>query len=349
MVSFPQFIFFALGINTACGFVFNTNLIRNAHRALASTELRMSGGDYALLFDCDGVIVETEELHRLAYNAAFKKFGLKLNGGADQVEWTVEYYDILQNTVGGGKPKMKYYFNTEKGEWPVSMSPYKAIPTTDAAKNSLVDDLQDAKTFFYKEILGEVAKARPGVLELMDAAIADPSIKVGICSAATKAGFVKVVDTIVGQERLSKLDVVMAGDDVTEKKPHPMIYNAARERIGGIPADKCVVIEDSMVGLRAAKGANMKCIITYTDSTADADFYREGADAKVPDLSSVTLDSIFGAMKAGETGLLKGIKDAMPAGAVEEAEPERERERELVGAGDVSAYLRWTPHNTIAK
>ena len=39
-----------------------------------------------------------------------------------------------------------------------------------------------------------------------------------------------------------------------------------------------------MVGLRAAKGAGMKCIITYTSSTAGEDFYGEGADAKVPDL-----------------------------------------------------------------
>jgi HAD superfamily hydrolase (TIGR01509 family) len=295
--------------------------------------------EYALLFDCDGVIVETEELHRLAYNAAFEKFGLKLNGD-HQVEWSVEYYDILQNTVGGGKPKMKYYFNTEKRQWPISTRPYRAVPTTDDAKNSLVDDLQDAKTFFYKEILGQVAKARPGVLELMDAAIADPTIKVGICSAATKAGFIKVVDTIVGQERLSKLDVIMAGDDVTEKKPDPMIYNTARERIG-ISADKCVVIEDSMVGLRAAKGANMKCIITYTDSTADADFYGEGADAKVPDLSNVTLDAIFGPLKAGATSLLEGIKDPMSATA---SKTPVAAVREEVAPGP--AYTGWSPHYT---
>ena len=41
---------------------------------------------------------------------AFKKFGLTLPDGS-QVEWTMEYYDVLQNTVGGGKPKMMNYFN----------------------------------------------------------------------------------------------------------------------------------------------------------------------------------------------------------------------------------------------
>jgi beta-phosphoglucomutase-like phosphatase (HAD superfamily) len=52
---------------------------------------------------------------------------------------------------------------------------------------------------------------------------------------------------------------------------------------------RCVVIEDSIVGLKAAKSAGMRCIITYTDSTASEDFYGLGADAKVPNLDGVTL------------------------------------------------------------
>ena len=48
----------------------------------------------------------------------------------------------------------------------------------------------------------------------MDEALADPNIRVGICSAATKAGFDKIVNSIVGKERLDKLDVCLAGDQV---------------------------------------------------------------------------------------------------------------------------------------
>lgn len=66
----------------------------------------------------------------------------------------------------------------------------------------------------------------------------------------------------------------------------------AAEKIGVAP-ENCVVIEDSLVGLRAAKGAGMKCIITYTVSTKDEDFYGEGADAVLEDLSRVKLDTIF--------------------------------------------------------
>ena len=131
---------------------------------------------FALLFDCDGVIVETEELHRLAYNKAFQKFGLKLPNGKD-VEWDVAYYDILQNTVGGGKPKMNYYFNKEVCAWPSCANPERPPPATPEEKSKLVDELQDAKTEFYIKIVEEVATARPGVLQLMDAALADPNIK----------------------------------------------------------------------------------------------------------------------------------------------------------------------------
>lgn len=59
-----------------------------------------------------GVIVESEDLHRRAYNAAFQQFDIRCPGadGESIVDWSVEYYDDLQNTVGGGKPKMRHYF-----------------------------------------------------------------------------------------------------------------------------------------------------------------------------------------------------------------------------------------------
>jgi len=86
--------------------------------------------------------------------------------------------DILQNTVGGGKPKMKHYFNKDMKMWPVTSKPYRPAPKTDTDKNALVDMLQDKKTEFYIKIVEEVATARVGVLELMDEAIKNPNIKV---------------------------------------------------------------------------------------------------------------------------------------------------------------------------
>lgn len=80
-----------------------TSMIGNTrNRFKPSQPARMTSGgsehEYALLFDCDGVILETEEFHRLAYNAAFDAADLTIGGKS--VNWSVEYYDVLQNTVG---------------------------------------------------------------------------------------------------------------------------------------------------------------------------------------------------------------------------------------------------------
>lgn len=53
----------------------------------------------ALVFDCDGVILESENLHREAYNAAFQEFKVSCNGGESVVNWDVDFYDDLQNKV----------------------------------------------------------------------------------------------------------------------------------------------------------------------------------------------------------------------------------------------------------
>ena len=264
---------------------------------------------YALLFDCDGVIIETEELHRLAYNAAFKEFNLRIVD--EPVEWTVAYYDILQNTVGGGKNKMFFHFRNTTKTFPTSEDG-KPAPVTPEEEQDLVDRLQARKTNLYKELIAEKAKARPGVLELMDEALANDNIRVGVCSASTKEAVTKVLDVTLGEERRKKLDVCILGDDVSKLKPDPLIYTTAAERLNIDPA-RCVVVEDSIVGLKAAKGAGMRCIITYTTSTENEDFYSLGCDAKVPELGckGVNLGMIFDPMMANglDAEILVGVKD----------------------------------------
>mmetsp|Transcript_2446 Transcript_2446/g.3739 ORF Transcript_2446/g.3739 Transcript_2446/m.3739 type:complete len:316 (-) Transcript_2446:176-1123(-) len=275
--------------------------------ARSSSSLSAASYEFALLFDCDGVILETEELHRLAYNEAFRAADLTIEG--EPVVWSVPYYDILQNTVGGGKPKMFYHFREAVGKFPMVAG--KSPPATEEQQQALVDALQAHKTQIYRDFIEEQAVPRPGVLELMDEALADPTIAVGVCSASTKEAVTKVLDVTLGAERRSKLNVCILGDDVERKKPDPQIYNTAAATLG-MDKSRCVVVEDSMVGLRAAKSAEMKCVITYTSSTAGEDFYGEGAEAKVPNLSNVNLEAIFGPLreKGLDADLLPGIKDA---------------------------------------
>eukprot|EP00520_Triparma_pacifica_P015854 CAMPEP_0118666642 /NCGR_PEP_ID=MMETSP0785-20121206/19330_1 /TAXON_ID=91992 /ORGANISM="Bolidomonas pacifica, Strain CCMP 1866" /LENGTH=371 /DNA_ID=CAMNT_0006560979 /DNA_START=10 /DNA_END=1125 /DNA_ORIENTATION=+ len=262
-----------------------------------------------LLFDCDGVIIETESIHLQAYNEAWKRNGLVNPVTNEPVFWSVEYYDMLQNKVGGGKNKMRYFYDeTSSGVWPKSNG--GAPPETDEEKQALLDKLQDEKTVIYQELVRTEAVARPGLLELMDEALNDPNIAVGICSASTKSAVETVLDCALGQERVAKLNVFLAGDDVSEKKPNPLIYSTACEKVELDPS-QCVVVEDSLIGCKAAKAAGCNCIITYTDSTVQEDFYGEGASAVVEDLSN------FGGIKLADVlvedgvEIMKGKKEGM--------------------------------------
>lgn len=116
-------------------------------------------------------------------------------------------------------------------------------------------------------------------------------LPVAVCSAATKEAVIFVLESLLGPERFSSLDLFMAGDDVPVKKPDPTIYNIAAQRLGVSDPSRCLVIEDSVIGLQAALGAGMKCVITYTNSTAAQDF--DGATSVLESLDGVGLSDLL--------------------------------------------------------
>jgi len=241
----------------------------------------------AVVFDCDGVILESEDLHRVAYNATFEEFDVRNEDDSpNQIVWTEEFYNEFQNLVGGGKPKMRWYFN--KYGWPTSKLAPK--PTTDEDKEKLIDELQDWKSTKYQEFItsGKVPP-RPGIVRLMDEA-RSAGLKVAVCSAATKSSVEVTLKALIGQDRFDNLDLFMAGDDVPKKKPDPIIYVLAAEKLG-VDASECLVIEDSLIGLQAALGAKMKCVVTHTPSTASQDF--DGAELVLPQVGDeLTIDRL---------------------------------------------------------
>lgn len=213
----------------------------------------------------------------MAYNATFEEFDVRNEDESlEHVVWTEEFYNEFQNMVGGGKPKMRWYFN--KYGWPDSkLGPQ---PASDEEKERLIDTLQDWKSEKYQDFItsGKVPP-RPGVVRLMDEVRAE-GLKLAVCSAATKASVEVTLKALIGPERFAQLDLFMAGDDVPKKKPDPIIYILAAEKLGLDPSE-CVVIEDSLIGLQAAQGANMKCVVTHTPSTASQDF--DGAEIVLPE------------------------------------------------------------------
>ncbi|XP_009603501.1 haloacid dehalogenase-like hydrolase domain-containing protein At4g39970 [Nicotiana tabacum] len=257
-------------------------------KSLAVSASSSSRALEALIFDCDGVILESEHLHRQAYNDAFSHFNVRCPSSTsdEPLNWSLEFYDVFQNQVGGGKPKMRWYFK-EHG-WPTSTI-FKNPPEDDSDRAKLIDTLQDWKTERYKQIIKSgTVKPRPGVLRLMDEARAAGK-KLAVCSAATKSSVIMCLENLIGLDRFNGLDCFLAGDDVKVKKPDPSIYITAAEKLG-VSESNCLVVEDSIIGLQAATGAGMSCVITYTSSTADQDF--KEAIAIYPDLSDVRFNDL---------------------------------------------------------
>lgn len=212
----------------------------------------MAGRFRALIFDCDGVLAETErDGHRVAFNRMFADKGYG-------IEWDVALYQELLK-VGGGKERMKHFF--DRTRWPAGTSDREA----------LIKELHQLKTAYYTEIIesGQLP-LRPGVARLVDEAVA-AGVRLAVCSTSNEKAVHAVIERLLGPERKARFDVILAGDIVSRKKPDPEIYRLAQQRLGLAPAE-CVVIEDNRNGLLAAKGAGMYCVVTTNGYTEDEDF-----------------------------------------------------------------------------
>jgi HAD superfamily hydrolase (TIGR01509 family) len=234
----------------------------------------------ALIFDCDGVLVDTErDGHRVAFNRAFAKAGL-------DVEWDIELYGELLR-VAGGKERMRHFFQTQG--WPDSSGD---------DKDAFLLELHRTKTAIFADLIGSgQLPLRSGVLRLVDEAIA-ANVRLGVCTTSNPKSIDAVLD-LMGPERKGSFEFVLAGDIVSRKKPDPEIYELAISRLS-LPPEDCVVIEDSRNGLLAAVGAGLPCFVTTSTYTVEEDFSEavgvaeELGDPPRESVTLTTLDALAG-------------------------------------------------------
>ncbi|WP_088308667.1 HAD-IA family hydrolase [Novosphingobium sp. B 225] len=208
----------------------------------------------ALIFDCDGVLVDTErDGHLVAFNQAFVDLGI-------DAHWSEALYDRLLQT-GGGKERMTAYFD-EFG-WPAAHKD----------KQGLIAQLHKRKSEIFLDLIDQgKLTLRPGIARIIDEAIS-AGLKLAVCSTS-KLESVQGCLALAGPERVQRFDRVLAGDIVSRKKPDPEIYNLASTELG-VPPDACIVVEDSGIGCRAAVAAGMRTVITMSAFTRKERF--EGA------------------------------------------------------------------------
>jgi HAD superfamily hydrolase (TIGR01509 family) len=210
----------------------------------------------ALIFDCDGVLADTERYgHLVAFNQTFEEFGLP-------VRWTpAEYQRKL--LIGGGKERMASLLTPR-------FVAQASLPAEPIAQEAAVAIWHRRKTKIYTSLVASGAvPPRPGIARIVaEARAAGWPLAVASTSADTSVR--ATLERAVGADQAREIDV-FAGDVVAHKKPAPDIYLLAMDRLG-LAAGRVIVVEDSRNGLMAATGAGATCVITVNDFTAGEDF-----------------------------------------------------------------------------
>lgn len=211
----------------------------------------------ALLFDCDGVLADTERYgHLPAFNQTFADVGLG-------VRWSEEVYGEKLK-IGGGKERMASLFDD------ADLVASAGLPTDDAGRAELLAEWHRIKTAHFTALVADGGiPPRPGVSRLIPEAL-EAGWTVAVCSTSAQASVAAVLRNAVGEETAARIPL-FAGDVVPAKKPDPAIYLLASSELGLDPAGT-LVVEDSRNGLLAADRAGLRCLVTISGYTRDEDF-----------------------------------------------------------------------------
>lgn len=211
----------------------------------------------ALIFDCDGVLADTErDGHLPAFNQTFAEFGVP-------VRWSeADYAQRLK--IGGGKERMASLFTDAFVE-------EAGLPRDAEAQSALIAAWHARKTAIYTEMVARGAlPARPGIARIIGEAL-EEGWALAVASTSAEASVRAVLEHVAGPEDAGRFRAVLAGDVVPRKKPAPDIYMLAVETLG-VDGGEALVIEDSRNGLEAATAAGLRCVVTVNGYTADEDF-----------------------------------------------------------------------------
>lgn len=180
-----------------------------------------------VIFDMDGVIVDTEPVHHYAYNQHFKKLN---------IEVTPEMYaSFTGNSTKNIFERLKEQFNLNED-----------VQTLVETKRNLFNDAFDSKQDLY-------------LLDGVEDLIKDLH-KNGMQLILASSSATVTIDRIFNRFELHKFFThIVSGEDFPKSKPHPAIFLKAVE-LSNTAAKDCIVIEDSTNGIKAAKAAGIYCI-----------------------------------------------------------------------------------------
>lgn len=213
----------------------------------------------AVLFDMDGVLVDSEPIINAAAIRALAEFGVEA-----RPEDFVPFVGAGEDRYVGGVAELH--------------------------GKTYVLDMKRRTYDWYLKLLPAMGKAFPGAKQLVERLR-----QLGIaCAVASSADRIKVeanLTQVLGVP-LNLFAAIINGEDVARRKPHPDIFLEAARRLG-VAADACCVVEDAVHGVEAAKAAGMRCVAVATSFPQEA-LAAAGADLVRPTIAQITLDDLLG-------------------------------------------------------
>lgn len=182
-----------------------------------------------VIFDLDGVLVNSSALHFQSWQIVGAERGFTMTEA------------LFRETFGMPNPQI---FVRLFG---------KPLPDEEARA------LSEHKEAVYRKLAAGRLRPLPGAIALLQALRAD-GFRLALGSS-TPLSNIRVVLRAIGAEEY--FHAIVCADDITHGKPHPEVFLKAAERIG-VPPRRCVVVEDAVVGVQAAKAARMRCVAITT-------------------------------------------------------------------------------------
>ena len=227
----------------------------------------------AVFWDVDGTIADTEMCgHRVAFNLSFKDFGLEWNWSEDK------YIELLK--ISGGYNRIIQYRNEIQSE----------------LSDSQCSRIQLRKRFHYKNLVhsGKI-KVRDGVLRLINE-LSTFEVEQFIVTTSGRDSLEPFLKTSLSSH-LNYFSGIITYEDVINHKPFPDAYKLAL-KLSKKPEVNCIAIEDSIVGVEAARAAQLNCLLTLPPWQKTFQKISRNASACVNTLGSVKHPSevIYGKM-----------------------------------------------------
>jgi beta-phosphoglucomutase len=234
------------------------SLLKGLGQGLTDTASHSQRTLQAVVFDMDGVIIDSHPAHRMAWRRFLRELGKDVSeSDLDFILDGRKRADILRYFLGD-------------------------------LSDAQLEEHGKYKDEFFKQVSLEV-KTIPGVLQFL-AMLEGRKIAVAVATSATES---RARSTLAHLGLAERFQVVVTGTDVKEGKPDPAIYQltCARLHMDG----KCILaIEDAVSGVRAAKRAGLRCIGV---SNTAATLIEAGAELVIPNFLGISIERLEALMQ----------------------------------------------------